>query len=149
MSKHPQNRFRRLAIVGPTEKKPLPQPAGQRWWGPRRPSAVRLNAESQNAQAREQFRSIRMAVMPTLSRGMWLEAMASIGRWIADFVRSYFVTRKDRERSAVVLSFRRRASLASGFRRPVLEEGFVSKKANGSVRWNSDREVAPQEGGRG
>ena len=36
-----------------------------------------------------------------------------------------------------------------GFRRAMEEESFASKKANGNVRWNSDREVAPQEGGRG
>jgi hypothetical protein len=81
-----------------------------------------------------------MAVMPTLSRGLWLEAMA----WVANFVRGYFVARPKRQRGAVVLSFRRRA-----FRRPWAEEDFVSKKASGSVCWSSDREVAPQEGGRG
>lgn len=138
MGKHPQNRFRRLAIVGPADKKPQQQPAGPRWWGPQRRSGINLNHSAQITKA--QFRSIRMAVMPTLSRGMWFEAMA----WIANFVRGYFVTRKERRRGAVVLSFRR-----PGFRRPVTGEAFVTKKASGSVCWNSDREVAPQEGGRG
>jgi hypothetical protein len=149
MSKHPQNRFRRLAIVGPSDKKPQSHPAGQSWWGPRRPNGIPLNHESEKIQAKAQFKSIRMAVMPTLSRGMWIEALASIGRWMENFARSYFVPRGEQQRGAVVLSFRRHASQASSFRRRVLEEGFVSKKANGSVRWNSDREVAPQEGGRG
>jgi hypothetical protein len=86
-----------------------------------------------------------MAVMPTLSRGLWLEVIA----WIVNFVRAYFVTRKRPEGGAVVLPFRRNAAMAPRFYRPVVEEGFVSKKANGSVRWNSDRKVAPVEGGRG
>ena len=86
-----------------------------------------------------------MAVMPTLSRGMWIEAMT----WIVNFVRAYFLTRKRSERGAVVLPFRRNAAMAPRFYRPPVEEEFVSKKANGSVRWHSDREVAPLEGGRG
>jgi hypothetical protein len=143
MGKHPQNRFRKLVIVGSTDKKQH-QP-GPRWWGPRRTGGG-LNQETQTNQAtREHFRSLRMAVMPTLSRGLWIEVMA----WIVNFVRVYFVTRKRPERGAIVLPFRRSAAMASRFYRPPVEEGFVSKKANGSVRWNSDREVAPLEGGRG
>jgi hypothetical protein len=76
-----------------------------------------------------------MAVMPTLSRGMWFEALA----WIWNLVRSYFARPAERKRSAVILSFRRTAA----------KETFVTKKASGSVRWNNDREAAPQEGGRG
>jgi hypothetical protein len=75
-----------------------------------------------------------MAVMPTLSRGMWREALA----WIWNFVRSYFARPAERKRGAV-LSFRRAAA----------KEAFVTKKASGSVCWNNDREAAPQEGGRG
>jgi hypothetical protein len=82
-----------------------------------------------------QFRSLRMAVMPTLSRGMWREALA----WIWNFVRSYFARPAERKRGAVVLSFRRARA----------KEAFVTKKASGSVCWNNDREAAPQEGGRG
>ena len=133
MSKHPQNRFRRLVIVGPTDKEPRLHSSGPRWWGPRRPKAVRINQESQTTQA--QFRSLRMAVMPTLSRGMWFEALA----WIWNFVRSYFAHPAERKRGAVVLSFRRAAA----------KDVFVTKKASGSVCWNNDREAAPQEGGRG
>ena len=133
MSKHPQNRFRRLVIVGPTDNKNRPHSSGSRWWGPQRPRVVRTNQESQTTQA--QFRSLRMAVMPTLSRGMWREALA----WIWNFVRSYFARPAERNRGAVVLSFRR----------AVAKEAFVTKKASGSVCWNNDREAAPQEGGRG
>jgi hypothetical protein len=133
MSKHPQNRFRRLVIVGPTDHKNEPNSSGPRWWGPQRPRAVRINQESQTTQ--EQFRSVRMAVMPRLSRGMWREALA----WIWNFVRSYFARPAERKRGAVVLSFRRAAA----------KEAFVTKKASGSVCWNNDREAAPQEGGRG
>jgi hypothetical protein len=76
-----------------------------------------------------------MAVMPTLSRGMWFEALA----WIWNFMRSYFSRPAERKRCAVVLSFRRAAA----------REAFVTKKASGSVCWNNDREAAPREGGRG
>ncbi len=133
MSKHPQNRLRRLAIVEPINGKPRRTPAGPRWWGPQRPSGVSLDQEARTARA--QFKSIRMAVMPTLSRGMWFEALA----WIWSFVRSYFVPATRRKRSAVVLSFRRAAA----------RDVFVTKKASGSICWNNDREATPQEGGRG
>jgi hypothetical protein len=140
MGKHPQDRFRRLAIVGRTEKKLRRQPAaGQRWWGPKRP---KIHA---TAQEKEELKSLRMAVMPTLSRGMWIEALA----WLGNMVRSYFVAGPSRRRGAVVLSFRSHAARMHGFRRVIADEAFVSKKANGSVRWSSDRDVAPQEGGRG
>jgi hypothetical protein len=76
-----------------------------------------------------------MAVMPTLSRGMWRVALA----WIWKLLRSYFAPPAERKRSAAVLSFRRAAA----------REAFVTKKASGSVCWNNDREAAPQEGGRG
>ena len=132
MSKHPQNRFRRLVVVGPADKKTQPLSGGP-WWGPQRPGAVRINQESQTTQA--QFRSLRMAVMPTFSRGMWREALA----WIWNFLCSYFARPAERKRRAVVLSFRRAAA----------REAFVTKKASGSVCWNNDREATPQEGGRG
>jgi hypothetical protein len=144
MGKHPQNRFRRLVIVGSTDNKQH-QP-GPRWWGPRRAGSISLNQPTQADQAtRAQFRSLRMAVMPTLSRGLWLEVVA----WIVNFVRAYFVIRRKPERGAVVLPFRRNAAIAPRFYQPPVQEEFVSKKANGSVRWHSDREVAPREGGRG
>ena len=137
MSKHPQNRFRRLVIVGPTDNRNRPNSSGPRWWGPQRPKLVHpeliRGQESHTTQA--QFRSLRMAVMPTLSRGMWRVALA----WIWNFLRSYFVHPAERKRGAVVLSFRRAAT----------RDPFVTKKASGSVRWNNDREAAPQEGGRG
>jgi len=130
MSKRPQNRFRRLAIVGPTDNTTRQPFAGPPWWGPHRPGAVGFDRDN-----RKQFKSIRMAVMPTFSRGMWLEALA----WIWNFVRSYFVPLAARKRRAVVLPFRRAAA----------RESFVTKKASGSVCWKNDREVAPREGGRG
>ena len=91
------------------------------------------------------FKSLRMAVMPTLTRGMWIEAMA----WLSDSLRSYFVAGGARRQRAVVLSFRSHALRAHAFRRAAADGQFVGKKANGSVRWNNDRGVAPQEGGRG
>jgi hypothetical protein len=133
MSKHTQNRFRRLVVVGPTENKNRPHSKGPRWWGPKRPRIVRIHPESQTAQA--QFRSLSMAVMPTLSRGMWRVALA----WIWNFVRSYFAPPAERKRGAVVLSFRRVAA----------KDALVTKKASGSVCWNNDREATSQEGGRG
>ena len=140
MGKHPQERFRRLAIVSPAESKPQQHStAAQRWWGPGRPGI------QQTIQEKEQFQSLRMAVMPTLSRGMWIEAMA----WIRDFVRGYFRRGAARRQGAVVLSFRNDGVRAQSFRRLKVEDEFVGKKANSSVRWNTDREVAPQEGGRG
>ena len=140
MGKHTQDRIRRLAIVGPADGKPHQQSvAGQRWWGPKRPDIQETIREKAH------FKFLRMAVMPTLSRGMWIEAMA----WLRDFLRSYFVAGNSRRRGAVVLSFRSHALRARGFRRRQADQEFVGKKASGSVRWNSDREVAPQEGGRG
>jgi hypothetical protein len=138
MGKHPQDRLRRLAIV--VDSKPQQQPAaGQRWWGPKRPYL------HETTQAKAHFKSLRMAVMPTLSRGMWIEAMA----WLRDFLRSYFAAGGSRRQPAVVLSFRSHALREHAFHRPQADEQFVGKKANGSVRWNSDRGVTPQEGGRG
>jgi hypothetical protein len=140
MGKHPQDRLRRLAIVGPADSKPQQQSAaGQRWWGPKRPGIHETTRE------KAQFKSLRMAVMPTLSRGMWIEAMA----WLIDFLRGYFVAGGSRRQRAVVLSFRSHALRAHAFRRAEADDQFVGKKANGSVRWNNDRGVAPQEGGRG
>jgi hypothetical protein len=101
--------------------------------GPKRPSGVHPDQEAQAARA--QFKSIRMAVMPTLSRGMWFEALA----WIWSFVRSYFAPATRQKRGAVILSFRRAAA----------RDAFVTKKASGSVCWNNDREATSQEGGRG
>jgi hypothetical protein len=75
--------------------------------------------------------SIRMAVMPTLSRNLWFAAIA----WISQFARSYFVSGTARRRGAVVLSFRRHAAQAK-------------KKGCSSVGWHSTQEAAPQEGGR-
>ena len=138
MSKHPQDRLRRLAIVA--DSKPQQRTAaGQRWWGPKRPY---LHGTTQE---KAHFRSLRMAAMPTLSRGMWIEAIA----WLRDFLRSYFAAGSARRGPAVVLSFRSHALRAQAFRRVEKDEQFAGKKANGSVRWSSDRGVAPQEGGRG
>ena len=82
--------------------------------------------------------------MPALPRSLALLAMVRI--W--NFLRGYF-TETPRQQGAAVVSFRRYAAQTRGFRQAVAEEGFANKKASGSVRWNSDREVAPQEGGRG
>jgi hypothetical protein len=138
MSKHQQHRFPRLAIVGPTEKRPTQQPPGPRWWGPQRTRGFSLKQATHMPS-----RAIRMAVMPTLSRNLWFAAFARV--W--NFLRSYFDTGTERRRGAAVLSFRRHAG--PGFRRVMAQESFASKKPSGNVRWNSECGVAPQEGGRG
>ncbi len=83
-----------------------------------------------------------MAVMPTLSRNLLFAAIA----WIWNFLHGYFASGAERRRRADVLSFRRPAG--PGFRRAMVEESVASKKPNGNVRWHSECEVAPQEGGR-
>jgi len=124
MGKHPQDKFRRLAVVPAADNKRRKQP------GPRWPAGSAFDRKTQ-----QRFRPVRMAVMPTLSRGMWIEGLA----WIWNFLSSYFVAEKrQKRRGAVVLSFRRQKG-----------RDFVGKKASGSVHWDSDREAAPQEGGRG
>ena len=84
-------------------------------------------------------RAIRMAVMPTLSRNVWLALAARL--W--ELVREYFVTGP--ARGAVVLSFRRQGLQAGGFRRWVQEDG--GKKASGSILWSGAQEATPREGG--
>jgi hypothetical protein len=142
MNKHQHERFPRLAIVGPTDRKPRQQPAGLPWWGPQRSRNLSLKQATRAAQV--PCHEIRMAVMPTLSRNLLFAAIA----WIWNFLRGYFATGAERRRGAAVLSFRRPAGLAPGFRRRMVEESFPSKKPNGNVRWHSECEVAPQEGGR-
>jgi hypothetical protein len=110
MSKYPQNGFPRLVVVGSSKKKPR-----------KVASRLRLSGPAQTSPLPEE--AVRMAVMPTLSRNLWL---AGLG-WVWNFARSYFVN--PRRRSAVVLS-------------------FPGKKESGSVGWNRDCGVAPQEGGR-
>jgi hypothetical protein len=83
--------------------------------------------------------------MPALPRSLALLAMVRI--W--NFLRGYFVTETPRQQGAAVVSFRRYAAQTRGFRQAVAKEGFANKKVCGSVRWNGDCEVAPQEGGRG
>jgi hypothetical protein len=141
MSKHQQNRFPRLAIVGPTEKTPNQRPPGPRWWGPQRSRPFTLSKATQTIPMPSH--AIRMAVLPTLSRNLCFAAMARM--W--DFLRGYFVT--ERRRRAAVLSFPRHAASAPAFRRVMMPESFGSRKSNGNVRWNNDCEAAPQEGGRG
>jgi hypothetical protein len=127
MSNHQQNRFPRLAIVGPTEKRPGQQPAGLRWWGPERSRGLSLEQAAQTTHMPS--RAIRMAVMPTLSRNLWFAVLART--W--NIVRSYFVTGTERRRGAAVLSFRRHAGPAAAFRRVAAQENFASKKPNGTV----------------
>jgi hypothetical protein len=140
MSKHQQNRFPRLAIVGPPEKKSTQQPPGPRWWGPRRSRGLNLKQATRTTRMPSQ--AIRMAVMPTLSRNLWFAAMARM--W--NFLRSYFETAAQPRRVADVLSFRRPAG--PGFRRVTAQPSFASKRPNGSVHWQRDCGVAPKEGGR-
>ena len=129
MNKYPQDRFPRLSIVGSTNKKL--RPAGTQWWGPKRPCELSLqNEPAQKVQVPSQ--SIRMAVMPALSRNVWFAAIVRI----CHFIRDYFVTGAAQQRGAEILSFRRHAAQAR-------------KKSSGSVYWHSEQEVAPQEGGRG
>jgi hypothetical protein len=139
MSKRQQNRFPRLAIVEPPEKRATQQPPGPRWWGPQRSLGFSLKQATRTSRMPSQ--AIRMAVMPTLSRNLWFAAIARI--W--NFLRSYFDTGKERQRGAAVLAFRRPAG--PGFRRVMAHESFASKKPNGSVHWQSSG-VAPKEGGR-
>jgi hypothetical protein len=142
MGKYPQNRFRRLVIVEPADDKPRQQSTTPRWWEQWRSSGSGINQAPQTTRAPlSQSNPIRM---PALSRGLWSEAL--IRTW--NVLRSYFVTGAERKRGAVILAFRRPGVFAPGFGRPGTEEAFVSKKGNGSVRWQNGR-VAPQEGGRG
>jgi hypothetical protein len=141
MSIRPQNRFPRLVIVGPTDKKQRKQPAGLRWWGPPR----RINFEQATGATQIPSQSNRTIVMPVLPRSLALLAIVRI--W--NFLRGYFVTETPRQQGAAVLSFRRYAAQTRGFRQAVADESFANKKVSGSVRWNSDREVAAKEGGRG
>jgi hypothetical protein len=142
MNKHQQERFPRLAIVGQTDRKPRKQAAGLPWWGPQRSRKFSLKQATQTTQVPCQ--EIRMAVMPTLSRNLLFAAIA----WIWNFLRAYFVSGAERKRSADVLSFRRPAGLATRFRRGMVEKSVPAKKPSGNVRWHSEFEVTPQEGGR-
>ena len=145
MNKHQQERFPRLAIVGQTDRKPRKQAAALPWWGPRRSRNFSLQQATQPIQATHiPCHEIRMAVMPTLSRNLLFAAIA----WIWNFLRGYFAAGAERKRGATVLSFRRPAGLAPRFRRVSVEESFPAKRPNGNVRWHSECEVAPQEGGR-
>jgi hypothetical protein len=132
MGKHPQSRFRRLVLVGPSEQ-PRHHFLHPSHWGDAQTPAVQST--------RAEFKALRMAVMPTFSRGIWLEALSAVGR----FVRSYFRHQPRSQRGAVILSFRR-----PGFPRPWMQPGadtqYVTKKASTGVCWNSDQ--TPQEGGR-
>jgi len=138
MSKHQQNRFPRLAIVEPPEKRPTQQPPGPRWWGPQRSLGFSLKQATPHMPSQ----AIRMAVMPTLSRNLWFAAIVRM--W--NFLRGYFDAGTERRRGAHVLLFRRHAG--PGFRRVMAQESFTSKKPNGSVHWQTDCGVAPKEGGR-
>jgi hypothetical protein len=137
MGIRPQNRIPKLAIVGPTDKKPRQQPAGQRWWGPPRHPHL-----DQAIQAPP--KPYRMTVMPALPRCVsWI-----VLKWIWNFLRGYFVTETPRKGGAVVLSFRSHGTPSPGFSH-ARAESFTNKKVSGSVGWNSECEVSPQEGGRG
>jgi hypothetical protein len=132
MGKRPQSRFRRLVLVGPSEQ-PRHHFLHSSHWGDAHTPAV--------SSTRAEFKALRMAVMPTFSRGIWLEALSAMGK----FVRSYFHNQPRQKRGAVILSFRR-----PGFRGPQFqpgsETGYVTKKASTGVCWNSDQ--TPKEGGR-
>ena len=138
MSKHQQNRFPRLAIVEPPEKRPTQQPPGPRWWGPQRSLGFSLKQATPHMPSQ----AIRMAVMPTLSRNLWFAAIVRM--W--NFLRGYFDAGTERRRGAHVLLFRRHAG--PGFRRVTAQPSFASKRPNGSVHWQRDCGVAPKEGGR-
>jgi hypothetical protein len=137
MGIRPQNRIPRLAIVGPTDKKPRQEAAGERWWGPPR----RLNLDQAIQVSPKPY---RMTVMPALPRSIAFIVLA----WIWNFLRGYFVTETPRKRGAVVLSFRSHGAPPRGFRH-AMAGSFTNKKVCGSVGWNSECEVSPQEGGRG
>jgi hypothetical protein len=141
MDKHPQDRFRRLAIVASTDNQPQQRPVGQRWGWPGAASDQPRKWEMGTNPA--PLKSSR--TMPVQPQGLWLEALA----WVKSFVRGYFTARKGRPHGAVVLPFRRYGMPVQSFRPAVPDEGFVSKKASGSVHWNNESEGTPQEGGRG
>jgi hypothetical protein len=81
MGIRPQNRIPRLAIVGPTDKKPRQEAAGERWWGPPR----RLNLDQAIQVSPKPY---RMTVMPALPRSIAFIVLA----WIWNFLRGYFAT---------------------------------------------------------
>jgi hypothetical protein len=144
MSRHSQDRFSRLAIVGSNDKKARRQPDAPRWWGPQRARFVSPNDQIQTCHTfHAAAHPSRMAVMPRLPRGF------AVFRRMWNFLCSYFVTDAEQQRGAVVLSFRRYAGQPGSFRRAIAGEGLLSKKSNGSVGWNIDTVVAPREGGRG
>jgi hypothetical protein len=137
MSIRPQNRIPTLAIVGPTDKKPRPQPAQARWWGP--PRDPHLDQAIQSSP-----KPHRMTVMPALPRSIsWI-----VLQWIWNFLRGYFVTATPRKRGAVILSFRGQGTPPPGFRH-AMAESITNKRVSGSVRWSSECEASQQEGGRG
>jgi len=139
MGIRPQNRIPKLAIVGPTDKKPRQQPAGERWWGP--PRRLDLDLAQAIQVSRKPY---RMTVMRALPRSISLIVL----KWIWNFLRGYFVTDTPRKPGAVVLSFRNHSTPPRGFRQ-AMAESFTNKKVSGVVGWNSECEVSPQEGGRG
>jgi hypothetical protein len=130
MGKYPQNRFRRLVLVGSCEQSRQPATASSRWAGvpPAQPT-------------RAQLKALRMAVMPTFSRGIWIEALSAMSR----FIRTRLGGQPAQPRGAVVLSFRRSALLRP-WRQPAAESNYGSKKGNGRVHWTGDQTT--QEGGR-
>jgi hypothetical protein len=82
--------------------------------------------------------------MPVLPRSVSLIVL----KWIWNFVRGYFVRGTPRRGGAVVLSFRSHGAPPPVFRH-AMAESFSNKKVSGSVRWSSECEASPQEGGRG
>jgi hypothetical protein len=142
MNKQPQNTFRRLMIVGSTDRKPRPQPSGAWWWDPEplhRPSPAQATSAAPEP--------IRMVPAPS-RRQVWLATRTRIWK----FLRAIFAVGETGQRGAAVLSFRRyqrHAAQAQGVRRVAAEECVASKKPNSSVPWSGYRATARQEGGRG
>jgi hypothetical protein len=144
MGKKPQNSFRRLIMVGSNYRKPRRQAAAARWWGPKHTRDINLNQTTQAAPV-----SMRMVFMPAPSR--YRAALAAIAK-IWRFLLAMLAAGELERPCAAVLPFRRPergATPVRRFRHVPLEERVASAKPSGSVRWDSYRAAARQEGGKG
>ena len=122
MSKHPQNRFRRLVIVGPTDKK---TPPTLEW-------AALVGAAASQVRTDQSGITDHPGAIQIPPHGGDADAFprhvaCGVGLDL-EFCRSSFARPAERKRGAVVLSFRRAAA----------KDAFVTKKASGSVCWNND-----------
>ena len=90
MGKHPQSRFRRLVLVGPSEQ-PRHHFLHSSHWGDAQTPAVQST--------RAEFKALRMAVMPTFSRGIWLEALSATISTLIEIYYASMNARSDNQRA--------------------------------------------------